>query len=58
MATKKELRYDAVGLLIGGGVLLGLGYGFLVGNVVAGVLLGIGGGLVAGAITAVYLQKR
>ena len=43
-------KYDSAGMAIAGGLLLGLGAGFLVNNIVAGLFVGIGCGLVAAAL--------
>jgi len=48
MATK----YDSAGMAIAGGLLLGMGVGFLIYNIVAGLFIGLGCGLVAGALLA------
>jgi hypothetical protein len=48
MATK----YDEAGMAIAGGLLLGLGVGFLINNIVAGLFIGLGCGLLAGALLA------
>ncbi len=46
-------KYDPAGLLIGAGVLIGLGIGFLVNNIPAGLFIGLGCGLAAAAIVAI-----
>ncbi len=43
VAKKKD---DSTGLLIGGGVVLGMGVGFLIGNIPAGLFIGLGLGLI------------
>jgi hypothetical protein len=45
-------KYDSVGMAIGGGLILGLGVGFLINNIPAGLFIGLGCGLVAGALLA------
>jgi hypothetical protein len=47
-------KYDSAGLMIGGGVLIGLGVGFLINNIVAGLFIGIGCGLVGGALISMH----
>ena len=44
--------YDSAGLMIGGGLLIGMGVGFLINNIVAGLFIGIGCGLVGGALVS------
>ena len=43
----KDKKKDVEGLLIPGGLLIGIGVGFLVGNIPAGTLIGLGCGFVA-----------
>lgn len=50
MNVKKEK--DAAGLFIPGGLLLGMGIGFLVGNIAAGMFVGLGLGFIAFAIVS------
>jgi len=57
MAKKKEDRKSSGGLFIPAGIFLGMGVGFLVGNVPAGMFIGMGAGFVAFAITAVLAKK-
>ena len=45
-------KYDSAGLMIGGGLLIGLGIGFLINNIPSGLFLGLGCGLVGGALVS------
>lgn len=58
--TPDDRNWDAVGLLITGGIVLGLGVGFLTDEVVAGLFIGLGGGFVASALllTATSVTRR
>ena len=40
-------QWGITGVAIPAGLLIGMGYGFLVGNVTAGLFLGLGGGFLA-----------
>jgi len=51
-------QWAVTGVAIPGGVLLGLGYGFLVGNIVAGLFIGLGGGFIAMMIGMVILRMK
>lgn len=48
--TEKRKRNDAEALFIPAGVLTGMGFGFLYGNLVAGLFLGLGIGFVIFAL--------
>ena len=50
----RKRREDNSGIFIPAGLFLGLGCGFLYGNIVAGVLLGLGAGFLAMAIAKVF----
>lgn len=50
MNEKKEK--DSAGLFIPGGLLLGMGLGFLASNIAAGMFIGLGLGFIAFAIVA------
>ncbi len=53
---KVTKRQDPGGLFVPGGVLLGLGFGFLYGNLPAGIFIGLGAGFVLWA-TISLLRK-
>jgi len=55
--SKEDWRGGAGGLFIPGGLLFGMGVGFLIDNVPAGMFMGLGLGFVAFAIT-VLVKKR
>ncbi len=50
MAKASDNKTDVAGLAMGACVLLGIGFGMLVGEVGAGTIIGVGVGLVAMAI--------
>jgi hypothetical protein len=61
MAEKKENnsnKYGPGSLFIPGGVILGMGVGFLIDNLVGGLFVGLGLGFITFAISAFYYQKR
>ncbi len=54
----KENKYEEGGaLFIPGGVLLGLGVGFLMGNIPAGLFIGLGAGFFCFAIAMILGRK-
>lgn len=55
---KKKQEDDAEGFFIPAGVLLGIGFGFLYGNVPAGLFIGLGLGFVAFAISNIILKLK
>jgi hypothetical protein len=56
LANEKK-HNDNAGLFIPAGLFLGLGFGFLVGNVVAWLLIGFGAGFVLMALSEVIKHK-
>jgi len=55
---KKKCKKDDPGaIFIPGGILLGLGFGFVFNNVPAGLFIGLGAGFVAYAITLILRKK-
>lgn len=59
MKKNEIIKDDEVGaLFIPAGVLMGLGFGFLFGNVPAGMFIGLGFGFLLFAITNVALNKK
>lgn len=46
------------GVLVPGGLLLGMGVGFLTGNLLAGLFIGLGSGLILMVITDLLLNKN
>jgi len=57
MAKKEKLPDKGEGAFIPGGVLLGLGLGFLTGNIPAGLFIGLGAGFILYAIVRVMRHK-
>jgi len=54
--TKKQ--WGITGVAIPAGLLIGMGWGFLVGNLTAGIFLGLGGGFLVMMIGMLILQIR
>jgi hypothetical protein len=60
MSTQSEQpkkRKGVTGLAIPAGLFIGMGVGFLIGNIAAGVLLGIGGGFLLMIILRITLGE-
>jgi hypothetical protein len=51
-------HWSITGVAIPAGVLIGLGLGFLINNIVAGLFLGLGGGFLVMMIGMLVLQIR
>lgn len=51
-------QWNITGVAIPAGVLIGLGVGFLIDNIVAGLFIGLGGGFLAMMIGMVILHIR
>ena len=51
-------QWGITGVAIPGGLLIGLGIGFLIGNVPAGLFLGLGGGFLVMMIAMLILQLK
>ncbi len=61
MSTKSEeqkKQWGITGVAIPGGLFIGMGIGFLIGNVTAGLFLGLGGGFLAMMIGMLILQFK
>ncbi|MFC1873692.1 hypothetical protein ACFLYX_00130 [Chloroflexota bacterium] len=54
--TKKQ--WGITGVAIPAGILIGLGIGFLIGNISAGLFLGLGGGFLVMFIGMLILQFK
>ncbi len=54
--TKKQ--WGVTGVAVPGGLLLGMGVGFLIGNVPAGLFIGLGGGFLVMLIAMLILQSK
>lgn len=48
-------QWGITGVAIPAGLLIGMGYGFLVGNLIAGIFLGLGGGFLGMMIGMIIL---
>jgi hypothetical protein len=55
---KKEKKDEPEALFIPAGVLTGMGFGFLFGNLVAGIFLGLGFGFFIFAIISLMKSKK
>ena len=51
-------QWGITGVAILAGLFIGMGYGYLVGNLTAGIFLGLGGGFLAMMIAMLVLQIR
>ncbi|MFC1900780.1 hypothetical protein ACFLYN_04215 [Chloroflexota bacterium] len=52
----EKKQWSIVGIAVPAGLLLGMGFGFLVGNITAGIFLGLGGGFLAMFIGMLILR--
>ena len=57
-SEEQKKQWGITGVAIPGGLLLGMGIGFLIGNVPAGLFIGLGGGFLVMMIGMVILQIR
>jgi hypothetical protein len=58
MADKKKRKESAGGLFIPAGILLGIGIGFLVNQLVAAMFIGLGGGFLLFALYEIFRKKQ
>ena len=61
MSTKSEeqkKQWGIAGVAIPGGLLIGMGIGFLIENVPAGLFIGLGGGFIIMLIVMLILEFR
>ena len=57
-SEEMKKQWGITGVAIPGGLLIGIGIGFLIGNIVAGLFLGLGGGFIAMMISMLILQFK
>ncbi len=62
MAKKKTVKKtkeedDRSGLFVPAGILMGMGFGFAFGNLVAGLFIGLGAGFLAMALVQYFVKK-
>ena len=57
-SEEQKKQWGIMGVAIPGGLLLGMGIGFLIGNVVAGLFIGLGGGFLVMMIGMLILQFK
>jgi F0F1-type ATP synthase assembly protein I len=57
-SEEQKKQWNITGVAIPGGVLIGLGVGFLIDNIVAGLFLGLGGGFLIMMIAMLIFQIR
>ena len=61
MSTQSEEQkkhWGITGVAIPGGLFIGMGIGFLIGNITAGIFLGLGGGFLVMLIGMLILQFK
>ena len=58
MKTIKKESKGIAGLFIPAGIFIGMGIGFIVGNVPAGMFIGLGSGFAAFAIAVLMKNKK
>ena len=54
----QKKQWNITGVAIPAGLFIGMGWGFLVGNLTAGIFLGLGGGFLVMMIGMLILQIR
>jgi hypothetical protein len=57
-SEEEKKQWSVTGVAIPAGVLIGLGIGFMVDDIVAGILIGLGGGFALMMVGMVILQLR
>jgi hypothetical protein len=57
-SEEEKKQWSVTGVAIPAGVLIGLGIGFMVDDIVAGILIGLGGGFALMMIGMVILQLK
>ena len=57
-SEEQKKHWGIAGVAIPGGLLLGMGIGFLIGNVPAGMFMGLGGGFIIMLIVMLILQLK
>ncbi len=57
-SEEMKKQWSITGLAVPAGVLLGMGIGFLIGNVPAGLFIGLGGGFLVMLIAMLILQFK
>jgi len=57
-SEEQKKQWGITGVAIPGGVLIGMGIGFLIDNITAGILLGLGGGFIVMMIGMLILQFK
>jgi hypothetical protein len=55
--AKKKKKEDSAGIFVPAGLLLGMGFGFLYGQLVAGLFIGLGLGFLVMAVVKVREKK-
>ena len=57
-SEEMKKHWGIAGVAVPGGLLLGMGIGFLIGNVPAGMFMGLGGGFLVMMIIMLILQFK
>ena len=57
-SEEQKKQWSITGVAIPAGILIGIGIGFLIGNITAGIFLGLGGGFLVMLIGMLILQFK
>ena len=57
-SEEMKKQWGIAGVAIPGGLFIGMGIGFLIGNLVAGLFIGLGGGFIVMMIIMLILQLK
>jgi len=57
-SEEQKKQWGITGVAIPGGLFIGMGIGFLIGNITAGIFLGLGGGFLVMLIGMLILQFK
>jgi len=57
-SEEQKKQWGITGVAIPGGLFIGMGVGFLIGNIAAGIFLGLGGGFLVMMIAMLILQLK
>ena len=57
-SEKQKKQWGITGVAIPAGLFIGMGIGFLIGNITAGIFLGLGGGFLVMLIGMLILQFK
>ncbi|MFC2022851.1 hypothetical protein ACFLTL_01665 [Chloroflexota bacterium] len=57
-SEEQKKQWGITGVAIPGGLLIGMGIGFIIENIIAGIFIGLGGGFIAMMIGMLILQFK